>query len=181
MRLLTRPAVAITTAGTVILLGLLLAVVVDRGRDRSTLPDPATTAMATPARVAQVPLQVSGDARVRADGTTLLVVVPVRADVAAPVTLLAGPGLAGGLSAVDEEVRLEPGRVVDLRLRWVGPDCSSPVPDRVLPDLAFTARTPAGVRLPARLDTSVVDRMLRETWASGCGLQPTPTSPRRGS
>ncbi|HEU4674860.1 MAG TPA: hypothetical protein VFS29_02660 [Motilibacteraceae bacterium] len=158
--------VALLLAAVVVGAGALLAA---RG---STGPGPATPAP-TRASLDDLTLRVEGRGRLDADGDTLVLVVPVAADVAGAVTLGRPTGLPPGLHALDAQTRIPAGGTGSLRLGWDGPDCTRDVPDRVLPDVTLPV-TVAGRTVQTRLDTSGADRLLRQTWVSGCGIQPTP-------
>jgi hypothetical protein len=158
--------VALLLAAVVVGAGVLLAV------RRPAAPGPAA-ATPTRASVDDLALRVEGRGRLSADGDTLVLVVPVAADVVGAVTLGRPTGLPPTLHALDAQTRIPAGGTGSLRLGWDGPDCSRDVPDRVLPDVALPV-TIAGRTVQTRLDTSDADRLLRQTWVSGCGIQPTP-------
>ncbi|MGN6245248.1 MAG: hypothetical protein ACTHQ3_16465 [Motilibacteraceae bacterium] len=159
--------VALLLAALVVGAGVLLAARSSGGGGAEPVAAP------TPGNLDDLSLRVDGRGRLSTDGAGLVLVVPVAADVAGAVTLGRPTGLPPSLHALDARTQIPAGRTGSLRLGWDGPDCTQDVPDRVLPDVSLPV-TFAGRTLQTRLDTSDADRLLRQTWVSGCGIQPTP-------
>lgn len=163
-------------ASPVVVVALLLAaVVVGAGALLAARGPRGAAPVAAPTRptVDDLALRVEGRARLSADGDTLVLVVPVAADVAGAVTLGRPTGLPPTVRPLDAQTRIPAKGTGSLRLGWDGPDCTRDVPDRVLPDVTVPV-TLDGRTLTTTLDTSGADRLLRQTWVSGCGIQPTP-------
>ena len=171
MRRQVRGLLALALAVGVVAVGVVLA---RRSSGERPLPDPATS---TAPAVTAVTVRLAGRVTLTAAGDALVVDLPVRSDAPVPVSISAprpGRGFrpAGALT-------MSPGSTAVLQLRWDGPDCRRDVPDRILGDLALSARLP-GRTVVTVLDTGPADVVLRESWVTGCAIEPTPDAPTTG-
>lgn len=166
------PAVLVALVLAVAVLGV-GALLVVRGGSRAAS---AAAPSATP-EPGGLSLRLDGRARLTAQGDTLVLVLPVASDAATTVTLGRPTGLPTSLHPLDARTTVPRGGTGSLRMGWDAPDCTHDVPDRVLPDLTLPA-TVRGETVRTQLDTSAADALLRQTWAAGCDIQPTPPQGR---
>lgn len=170
-----RGLLAVLVAAAVVAIGVVIAQ--RSGSDRELV----RTTDSTGAQLSSVPLSVNGTARLRADGSALVVELPLTAAVDADVTVLKPTTAPQGFRVLTGAVPIPAGRDGALRLAWNGPDCGDDVPDRVLPDLRLRVRVPGGSVVTSVLDTAGADGVLRQSWVAACAIQPTASGTRGSS